>query len=49
MSQTTQTSPARIANAPRGPMGRPGGGHGGMMGGAGLPAEKSLNFWGHIG
>jgi ATP-binding cassette subfamily B protein len=26
-------------------MGRPGGGHGGMMGGAGLPAEKSLNFW----
>jgi ATP-binding cassette subfamily B protein len=41
----SQTSPARIPNAPRGPMGRPGGGHGGMMGGAGLPAEKSLNFW----
>ncbi|MFN8169672.1 MAG: ABC transporter ATP-binding protein [Candidatus Nanopelagicales bacterium] len=39
-------SPARIPNMPQRPMGRPGGGGGHpMMGGAGMPAEKSLNFW----
>ncbi len=42
----SQQSPARLPNAPRGPMGRPGGGGpAAMMGGAGQPSEKSLNFW----